>query len=360
MHHRLLALTVVMLLGTALTACAPVPGTAQPSPAASPKPSEMTSESPVVLTDQAGQQVTIRRPVQRIVSTYGMATLCVYAVGAGDRLASATFLMSKDAQIAANLSRLTPDASTLPDPGGQQDANVEEVAKANPDLLLISSRAASQDTLQALNVPIMRYEGETMAKLQEAISLTGRALGREAEARAADLVAFMDERLAAIRAVSDQTAPEQRTRVFVSGTSPLKTVGKDMLQSEMVELAGGENVAREIAGYWTEVNLEQVTIWDPEVIFVVPYKGASVEAILTGPEWANITAVRNRQVFMLPKFLGPWDTPIPEALLGIEWMAGKLFPDTELRAGCEARTTGFYQSFYDLAISAEDAAALCR
>ena len=130
---------------------------------------------------------------------------------------------------------------------------------------------------------------------------------------------------------------KERKRVFVSGTSPLKTAGMDMLQSEMVQLAGGVNVAQDVAGYWPEVNLEQVAKWDPEVIFVVPYKGASVEAILDSPEWADITAVKNQQVFMLPKYVGPWDTPIPEAILGIEWMAGKLFPDTPLRQGCEER-----------------------
>ncbi len=82
-------------------------------------------------------------------------------------------------------------------------------------------------------------------------------------ARAAALVTTIDERLAAIKAVSEQAPADQRKRVFISGTSPLKTAGKDMLQSEMVALAGGVNVAQEISGYWTEVNLEQVTQWDP-------------------------------------------------------------------------------------------------
>ena len=357
MYRRFIVLGLAALLAVALAACASVPPATPPLPIATP---QVSGHDAVVLTDQAGQQVTIVQPVQRIVSTYGMATLYVYALGAGDRFASATFLMSKDAQIKAKLGQLKPAATTLPDPGGQQDANIEEIAKANPDLILISSRAAGQETLQALGVPIIRYEGETTAKLKEALTITGQALGPEAAARAAGLVAYMDERLAAIQAVSDRTPADQRKRVFISGTSPLKTAGKDMLQAEMVALAGGVNVAQEVSGYWTEVNLEQVTKWDPEVIFTVPYKGASVEAILNSPEWANISAVKNRQVFMLPKYLGPWDTPIPEAQLGIEWMSGKLFPDTPLREGCEARMTDFYQRFYDLAIPAEDAAALCR
>jgi iron complex transport system substrate-binding protein len=360
MHRRIIVLSLVAWLALALVACGRVPPAPTIAPAASPASPQTAGQETIVLTDQAGQQVVIKQPAQRIISTYGMATLYVYALGAGDRLAGATFLMGKDAQIKAKLSQLKPDGTKLPDPGGQQDANIEEIAKANPDLILISARSAGQDALQALGVPIIRYQGETIARLKEALALTGQALGPEAAARAARLVAYMDERLAVIKAVSDRTPPNQHKRVFISGTSPLKTAGKDMLQSEMVALAGGVNVAQEISGYWSEVNLEQVTKWDPEVIFVVPYKGASVEAILNSPEWANISAVKNQQVFMLPKYLGPWDTPIPEALLGIEWMAGKLFPDTPLREGCAARTTDFYQRFYDLAISAEDAAALCR
>lgn len=357
MHRSFVTLVLIGTLALILAGCASTPPAAQPSPAALP---QAAGEDSVLVTDQAGREVTIAQPVERIVSTYGMATLYVYALGAGDRFASATFLMSQDPQIKAKIGMLKPDGAGLPDPGGQQDANIEEIARANPDLILISSRAAGQDTLQALGVPIIRYEGETIARLKEALTLTGRALGPAAAARAAALVAAMDERLEAIRAISDQAPADQRKRVFISGTSPLKTAGRDMLQSEMVALAGGVNVAQEISGYWTEVNLEQVTRWDPEVIFAVPYKGASVEAILNSPEWANISAVKNGQVFMLPKYLGPWDTPVPEALLGIEWMAGKLFPGAFLREGCEARTTDFYQRFYDLAIPAEDAAALCR
>lgn len=359
MSRSLVALWLCALLVVVVVGCAPPTAVSPTSAPASSELGETPEERTVVLTDQAGEQVTISQPVERIVSSYGMASLYVYAVGAGDRLAAAAFLMSPDPQIKQHLSQLRPDATQLPHPGGQQDANVEEIAKLNPDLLLISSRATSQDTLQALGVPIIRYEGESIERLKEAIELTGRALGPEATARAEELVTTIEERLARIEAISANLPEAQRTRVFISGTSPLKTAGKDMLQSEMVALASGVNVAQEIRGYWTEVNLEQVTKWDPEVIFVVPYRGASVEAILDSPEWSMITAVKERQVFMLPKYLGPWDTPIPEALLGIEWMAARLLPESGLREECEERTADFYDRFYDLAIPEEDAAALC-
>jgi iron complex transport system substrate-binding protein len=358
-NRSIVAVWVCAVLVVAIAGCAPPTPVSQTSAEPSTGLPETAAEDTVIIADQAGQQVTVPQPVERIVSSYGMASLYVYAVGAGDRLAAAAFLMSPNPQIKQHLGLLTPDATQLPDPGGQQDANVEEIARLKPDLILISSRAASQDTLQALGVPVIRYEGESIERLKGAIALTGRALGPEATAQAEELVDTMNERLARIERMSANIPEDQRKRVFISGTSPLKTAGRDMLQSEMVALAGGVNVAQEISGYWTEVNLEQVTKWDPEVIFVVPYGGASVEAILDSPEWAMIGAVQNQEVFMLPKYLGPWDTPIPEALLGIEWMAARLLSDQSLREECEQRTAQFYDRFYDLAIPKEDAAALC-
>ena len=158
---------------------------AQPADTAT--PTTGAGAEPVVVTDQAGEQVTVNQPVQRIVSAYSMATLYVYALGAGDRLVSAAFLMPNDPTIKANLGKLKPDATTLTSTGGQQDTNVEAVAKANPDLILTSVRASGQDPLQTLGVPILHYQGETTAGLKEAITLTGEALGPEAQARAATL-----------------------------------------------------------------------------------------------------------------------------------------------------------------------------
>ena len=182
MSHRIALLVLAVLLAASLAACTQIPPSVQPLPTAAPQASGQDS---VVITDQAGRQVTVKQPVQRIVSTYGMASLYVYALGEAGSLASATFLMHADPQIQAKLRMLDPDGTALPNPGGQQDANIEEIARADPDLILISSRAASQDTLQALGVPVIRYEGETIARLKEALALTGQALGPEAAARAA-------------------------------------------------------------------------------------------------------------------------------------------------------------------------------
>jgi iron complex transport system substrate-binding protein len=214
--------------------------------------------------------------------------------------------------------------------------------------------------LAALGVPIIRYQGETIAALKQSIQLTGQALGGTAAGRANALVTYVDQQLAGVKAISAAAPATARKRVFVSGTTPLKTAGKDMLQSEMVQAAGGVNVAADLAGYWPEVNLEQVAAWNPEVIFVVQYKGTSVETITQNPQWAGVDAVKKGQVFLLPRYLGPWDTPVPESILGIVWMTGKLYPDSALVKECPARVANFYRTFYNLELAANEVSELCR
>jgi iron complex transport system substrate-binding protein len=100
-------------------------------------------------------------------------------------------------------------------------------------------------------------------------------------------------------------------------------------------------------------------LWNPDVIFVPTYGGATVEAIIDADEWAILDAVRNRRVYQLPMFISPWDTPLPDSILGIIWMAETLYPD-QIDLNCESEVTTFYNTFYDYTISEEEAQQLCN
>jgi len=144
----------------------------------------------------------------------------------------------------------------------------------------------------------------------------------------------------------------------MSGTEALRVASGDMYQSMMIEAAGGVSVTADLTGYWNDVNLEQVAVWDPEVIFFVPYGGANAEAFTDSEEWAIIGAVQQGRVYRVPKLAGPWDAPIPDSILGIIWMAQTLYPDlVSLDCATEAET--FYNLFYDYAIPEDEIAMVC-
>jgi len=313
----------------------------------------------VEVTDQSGTTVRVPQPVRRIASPYSIATYYVYGVGAADRLVVAGYLGARDPEGQAGMLKLDPNfeaianaVSTL----NQKEANIEELAALQPDLILASTRTSWLDAADALGVSILRFEGESPQALQDAMSLIGAVLGPHAAYQAEQFNAYYNRTLDMILAQTQTIA--EPLRVYFSGTEPLRVASGEMYQTTMVEAAGGISVTADLTGYWNDVNLEQVALWDPDVILFVPYGGANAEAFTGAAEWSAIRAVHEGRVYRLPKLSAPWDTPVPDSILGIIWMAQTLYPD-QVSLDCAAEAMTFYRQFYGYVMSEEEALSLC-
>jgi iron complex transport system substrate-binding protein len=144
--------------------------------------------------------------------------------------------------------------------------------------------------------------------------------------------------------------PEERVRVLFLGTDLTQVASGDMYQTDLIAAAGGISVSEELIGYWNEVNLEQILLWDPEVILIPPYGSIQPEDVLVNPDWAAIRAVRDRRVHRMPRVIAPMDAPVPESLLGVLWMACVFYPDW-IRLDLAAEADRFYALYYDYDLS---------
>lgn len=314
----------------------------------------------VEVIDQGGVTVRIPQPVRRMVTAYGVATYYAYVAGAMDRIVAASYVGVRGPAAQDAMRRVDPGFDqrfTAMSVMGQQEINIEELAALRPDVVFVSTRTQWIAAVEELGIPVIRFEGETPERLKEAMALTGAILGPDTAYRAAAFNAYYDERVSHIR---QQTAAfSALPRAYFSGTEPLRVVSGDMYQTAMIELAGGQSVSQDLTGYWNDVNLEQVVLWDPDVIFVPTYGGATVEAITGSEEWQIVRAVQEGRVYQLPQFISPWDTPLPDSILGIIWMAGVLHPSA-LDLDCAAEVLTFYHQFYEYAMPLEEAQALCK
>ncbi|MCD4685021.1 MAG: ABC transporter substrate-binding protein, partial [Anaerolineae bacterium] len=233
----------------------------------------------VTVTDQGGVSVTVPQPVRGIVSAYGVATYYVYTVGAGDTLLAASYIGVRGPAAQDAMRRVDPDFDDLFNAVSvmsQKELNIEEMAALGPDLVLASARTQWLDTAGELGIPVLRFEGESPTLLKESMLLIGAVLGPNAVYQAQQFNVYYDAQLAVI---ATQVAEVDATqRVYFSGTEPLRTASGEMYQTAMIALAGGESVSADLAGFWNDVNLEQVLVWNPDVIFVPTYGGANVEA----------------------------------------------------------------------------------
>ena len=303
------------------------------------------AEDTVELVDQTGRTVRIDRPVDRLVSVYGSGTFIVYALGVSDDLVMAWYVGVKGiGQASESMLRLEPRLDEILAFG---DPNIEEVVARGAQLVLVdgSRHAAFADQMAELGVPVLRYLVETPEALAEAVLLTGQALGDEALGRATALLNDYDRLFAAVAADLEDLPANERVRVLFLGTDPLQVASGDMYQTHLIEAAGGISVSQDLGGYWNEVNLEQVLLWNPDVIVIPPYGPVQPSNVLDDPDWAAIGAVQNGRVHRMPRVIAPMDTPVPESLLGVAWMASVFYPDL-VRLDLASEVDRFYTFYY--------------
>lgn len=311
----------------------------------------------VTLEDQDGRTIELPQPVERIFSPYSLATYMVYAVGAGDRLVNANYLGARDPEGAAAMTRIDPRFREIGIDAPEDTTNAEFAASLAPDLVLASSGSDWVAPVEAIGIPVIGFEGESLERLRAAMRILGRALGPDAAARAEAWVAYYDDVLAKVEQATASVG--ERPRVLFTGTERTRVASGAMYQSALIQAAGGESVTAHLGGGWNDVDIEQVLVWDPEFVLVPPYGRASVEAIVEDPSWQLLEAVRSGNVLRVPKLVAPWDTPVPDSVLAVVWLAETLH-GALTGLDCEGETGFFYRRFYDYEISPDEVTALCR
>jgi len=314
----------------------------------------------VTLTDQAGKILKIEQPVRRVISSHGPTTAIVYSVGAGDRLVAASYLGARDPLGASVMEKMDRRFSGImgDDLFSQDSFNIEEAVVREPDLILTSARSTWIDTVAELDIPVVLFEAETPERLKEAVLLLGQLFGPNSTAQAQAWVHYYETTLESIQTAVSQIPLEERSRVLFTGTEPFRVISGDMYQNDLIQAAGGRSVSIELSGYWNNVNLEQIVLWQPDVILVPPYGGASVEAITASPEWQILEAVQEGRVYRMPKLVAPWDTPAPDSVLGMIWLAERLYPQVTPMT-CVQEAEYFYNTFYQYDITAEEIDTIC-
>lgn len=307
--------------------------------------SQAAGESAIVVTDQGGRQVTIDQPVERIVSGYYISSSACIALGLGDKLVGIEAKAASRPIYALAANRLLE----LPNVGTAKEFNLEGCIALEPDLVILPMRLRdSAETMTELGIPVLLVNPETHRGLVDMISLIGQATG--AQESAESLIRYYEGELA--EAVDLTVILAERPMVYMSGNSAyLSTAPKDMYQATLIEAAGGFNAAADIEGdNWTEVSYEQLIAMNPDVIVIPAEASYGKEDILADAQLASLTAVKNGQVYQMPKAFEAWDSPVPSCVLGTKWMLYALHEEVYSLEALQADAADFYRQFYGIDI----------
>ena len=300
---------------------------------------------PVTITDHAGREVVIEEEPQRLISCYYITTSLLMALGLEENIVG----IENEPELRPIYALSNPGMLELPWVGTAKTLDLEACAALEPDLVILPLRLKdSAAILEDLGVDVLLVNPESQELLTQMIQMVAAACNRENKAE--ELLSFLSAQESYLHSVlADVDAP----KVYLSGNSNfLSTAGDAMYQADMIRLAGGCNVAAEIADtYWAEIDYEQLLAWNPDYIILASSAKYTVEDVLVDPNLADCAAVVNGNVYQIPADAESWDSPVPGSILGALWLANVLHSEQLTDADCTAIMDEYYETFYHFTYS---------
>jgi iron complex transport system substrate-binding protein len=304
------------------------------------------------VVDATGRVVPIPERVTRVFPAGPPAAILLYT------LAPDLLLGWPRANRAEECEYLLPDVCRKPEvgriTGRGNTANLEVVLALKPDLIL--DVGATSPTFVSLAIRVQEQTGIAYALLNgrfDAVVPTYRKLGelthRQADAEV--LARYAEETMATIKARIDHIPQDRRPRVYYArGPRGLDTGLGGSINVETIEFLGAHNVAGERKGGLAIVSIEQVLLWNPDVIVTIDRDFAA--SVRSDPIWAPVKAVQTGRVHLSPKLPFGWVDfpPSVNRLAGLWWLAKILYPQ-HFPEDIRALTRDFYRRFYHVSLS---------
>ncbi|MGX0876909.1 iron complex transport system substrate-binding protein [Roseovarius sp. MBR-154] len=301
------------------------------------------------VTDSAGRVVTVPERVERVFAAGPPAAILLYILKPEAMTGWPRAPHEYERPYLAAPWRDLPETGRLTGRGGE--ANLERVLQIAPDLILDfgsvrGTYADLADRTQAqTGIPYVLIDGR-FENTPAALRLLGDILG--VPERAERLAAHVESVFARIDAILTEVPEEARPRVYLArGPEGLETGMKGSINTEIIERAGGRNVADDGGATrgLVRAGVEQLIVANPEII--VTWDRNFFGAVFDDPLWQGIEAVREGRVHLAPTAPFGWidRPPSLNRMMGLMWMAGLLYPD-RWQGDLRAETRAFYELYY--------------
>ena len=265
--------------------------------------SQDTTYSPVTIKNMDNDLVFESAPEKVVVLSYDTAEILA-ALGLEDKVIG---LAEADSSINDVLPEYRDNVSKMPLIEGLSNGvpSLETVLAMNPDFVYGASYSfmeqnagkASDYLDSGINVYGSTGTYSDVPTIEDTytdIENLGKIFGVEDRAQA--LVSDLKSR---VDAITSNTDPNSKLTVFVydSEEDAPYTAGGTSLENELIELAGGTNIYKDLDSDFTSVAWEDVIAKNPDVILINKYGDEDdvqkkIEFLKNMPELADVTAVK--------------------------------------------------------------------
>ena len=275
MSERIVAVTILFASLCGVCVAAPPGDTAAAA---------LAPQRDIVVRDDSGREVRFAHPAQRVVTLLPSLTETVCALGACARLVATD-----------RYSDFPAAVRSLPKAGGLDDAQVEEIVRLKPDVVLLSLSQRIAGRLQELGVQSVSLETQTFAHIAHSVALIGQVLGLPE--RAAALNEEIDRNVHAVSERARARGHGPGPSVYVEVDRAPYAAGAGSFIGEMLARLGARNIVTPDLGPFPRLNPEYVVRHDPDVIIVTEEE---LPNFAERPGWDQIRAVKEHRVCSFP------------------------------------------------------------
>ncbi len=329
------------------------------------------------VTDQAGNTVEVPNKITRVVIDQIpiLSTYMSYFKG------SAPYIVGycgsfKDTITKTVLKDIAPELMKSSDTVyAQSDLNIEEIMKLNPDVILYNANNASHaQILKESGIPsigfatvgastdadpIDRYQ-QWLELLEDVFNEDGKMNDFKSAGNA--IVADVEKRIAAVP--QDKRPSAMILWKYSDGVPQVS--GNGTFGTFWLKRLGVKDVVVDEAKGFTQVNMEQVYRWDPDILFLdgpglLSLRTADViENRVQGTDFSTLSAVKNKRVYDTTLGMWNWFTPNPDAPLVYAWLACKTYPEVFADYPLEQTIKDYYQKWYGYSVTDADMAEMLQ
>ena len=312
------------------------------------------------VTDLTGKKVTIKDNPSRIaIVPIPWASLAYLVDGDSSKIIGMN-PSSKEAYDISILKDLAPNMKKVNTAFVDSDFNInyEELALLKPDIVVVwDFQNDAIEKLAKLKIPAVAIKYGTLENVQEGIKLLGDILNKQEKAQ--KLINYHKDTNKYLASKTKKLENIKRKKILYLINPQLTVSSGNSVTNIMIDMAGGENVAKDITtgGSWSKVTMEQIIKWNPDIIILSNFDKILPEDIYNnkfeGQDWSKISAVKNKKVFKAPIGIYRWDAPSAETPLMIKWIAKvaapEIFNDYDIRKDIK----DFYLEFFNYKLSDE-------
>jgi iron complex transport system substrate-binding protein len=281
---------------------------------------------PRTIVDSNGDEITIYKPVKRIIAYNSDCAEVIRSLGATGSVIGVGTVVAED--------DFFSEFGEVQAVGKWNSPDCEVLLALDPDVVLAYGKWPGKDKLEeklgGTDIVVIRLNLYIPENMTDDVQKLGIVL--EQEENAQELIDFYQYHTDLIGERVGSLPKEDRRSIYLECYSDFTTVSVGSGGDQMCMMAGGRNIASDLIGTYPKIDSEWAIAQNPDVVVKAAsasYDNTSEpEAILSDivsrPGWAGMDAVEGGRVHLLTSdiYTGP------RYIIGVTYMAKWLYPDT--------------------------------